>query len=74
MLFSDTKEQRSNEIKIEDIKVHGFFILQSDITPNTEPIHFELGEPKYANIEINQIITNSKTNGKFNKYRPKPLF
>lgn len=73
MLFSDGKEKSKNE-PIKDDKVHGFFIMQSDITPNTEPIHFELGEPKYSNVEINYKIVKPKKYGKHKKSGSRPLF
>lgn len=74
MLFSDGKEELKNKLKVEDTNVHGFFILQSNITPNTEPIHFDFGEPKYANNEINYKIVKPKKYGKSNKSGSESLF
>jgi hypothetical protein len=74
MLFSDGKEKPKALVKKEDNKVYGFFILQSEITPNTEPIHFEMGEPKYADAKINYKIIKSNKHAKLNKHRSGPLF
>lgn len=71
MLFSDGKENKKK--KEESTEVHGFFILQSNIKPNTSPIHFELGEPKYKKTEINYKEIKTKKNGRF-KDKPGKLF